>query len=225
IAGYLLFPEFDKLPLKKNEIKFVRTIYSSFALQTYACIRRIVRFYGKYSRVYNKYKHGLSAIVGLFQLTHPGVRSHIYLRDEARRRSRKKSSPAKQHKKRRIITLVIPTDLASLEHYQSIVDDINHVFIFLILSHLYNIHRAQRPYLLDEIRVDDSRTEKYAEIVAKVNGIPTRIEFKVGFNFIFPDKAKKKMLKVTRRDFIYVFPHDMIASKRGQNIKYTIIRR
>ncbi len=57
ISDYLLFKKVDELELNNNDKEFVTKYLKIFSKDIYERLKRIVKFFDNYYRVYIKYKH------------------------------------------------------------------------------------------------------------------------------------------------------------------------
>jgi hypothetical protein len=69
IRAYLLFPKLHDLNLEKEDRELVRQVLRDLAKDIYDRIKKIIRFYRLHYRIYIKYKHIFTAVVGLHQVT------------------------------------------------------------------------------------------------------------------------------------------------------------
>ena len=130
IGQFLLFPDLEPLSLDSNEKKIVNHHLQKISEDYLSSIKIILRFYGKYYRVYIKYKHIFTALLG-FQsnrLDIPRKRviigGQIYIRDY-------------NGNSKGFSTYILPnTSIECVEHYQEIIDRIRHVFYLLIYAYL-----------------------------------------------------------------------------------------
>ena len=67
VSKYLLLPTTDRLPLPDNDKKFVQETLKDLSEGVGTRINQITRFYDNYYRVYIRYKHIFSAIIGTYQ--------------------------------------------------------------------------------------------------------------------------------------------------------------
>lgn len=67
VSKYLLLPTTDRLPLPDNDKKFVQETLKDLSEGVGTRINEITRFYDNYYRVYIRYKHIFSAIIGTYQ--------------------------------------------------------------------------------------------------------------------------------------------------------------
>ncbi len=82
ISDYLLFKKVDELELNSNDKEFVTKYLNIFSKDIYERVKRIVKFFDNYYRVYIKYKHIFSAIFGIYGIRDDrSIESYIYIRD------------------------------------------------------------------------------------------------------------------------------------------------
>jgi hypothetical protein len=154
-------------------------------------IKTILRFYGKYYRVYIKYKHIFTALLG-FQSSRLDIPrkkviigGQIYIRDY------------NDHGKR-FSTYILPnTSIECVEYYQEMIDRIRHVFYILIYAYLSQMVNLGRPFVFPMAPARDASTsEKLQKIFDKVNysshpivNVPIQLSFKCENNCYYVERT------------------------------------
>jgi hypothetical protein len=199
ISDYLLFTAVDELQLNIDDREFINERLKTFSDDVYQRIKRIVKFYNNYYRVYVKYKHILSAIIGIYGITNNReITSEIYIRDY-------KNEPA---------TYVIPVHLGVLEYYERIKEDIITVFetlIFVYINHLQNIGR---PFLIPSgYFIPDNEKQRWYNIANNTNFL-TVIDPNLRLNVDLGSEDKQKMQELLPEDFIFKLDRDILMKDR-----------
>jgi len=129
IAEYLLFPDVGPMLLGKEEKNLLRIVFERMSTDVYNRIQSIIKFYDNHYRVYIKYKHVLTAIVGLHEIIDDKndplkktVASHIYVRDRYKKEFR---------------THIIACNLETVTYYEEITGHIGSIFQLLLISYLH----------------------------------------------------------------------------------------
>jgi hypothetical protein len=90
IRKYLLLPEVENLSLLDIDKQFVKDTLRSFVTDIYERIKEITSFYENYNRVYIKYKHIFSSLIGtIYKDEKDGLEiPRIFLRDMNKKKVR-----------------------------------------------------------------------------------------------------------------------------------------
>jgi hypothetical protein len=204
IRGYLLFPSLHDLNLGKEDRKFVSQVLRNIAKDIHNKIREITKFYQLYYRVYIKYKHIFTAVVGQHQAIpspynplQKEVVSHLYVRD---------------HNEGRACTYIVPTTLEALEYYESIIEDIGVVFDNLLTTYIHSMLNMGKPFLIptEYFLKNESidQVERWHRIVRDINHVPILLP-KQKFNIILGGNLLKRLNKVLPKQFIYKLNRDI----------------
>jgi hypothetical protein len=88
IAKFLLVHRTDELIIREDKKDFAAQKLDWINSTAYEKIKTILKFYNTYYRVYIKYKHGFSAIIGTYSIVRNSysdrpdeIKSHIIIRD------------------------------------------------------------------------------------------------------------------------------------------------
>lgn len=206
VGQYLLFPEASQLTLTNEEQMLVANAMKAFANDILACISRIISFFDNYYRVYIRYKHVFSALMGNPQITSAPennrklVSSHIYIRDIIVDRKTKQEVS--------VSTYVLPTDIESVSFYEDIFNDISKSFGALLSAYLVHLFNCQNPALLGKISLSGNDVTRWNEIVEKVNFIA--LDRLVGVFNIHVTFKKEHYLRMLK-DNIFKSEKDFLA--------------
>jgi hypothetical protein len=161
IGEYLLFPDVELMPLKKEEKNLLRVVFKRMSTDVDKSIQSIIEFYDNHYRVYIKYKHVLTAIVGLHEIIDDPndplkktVASHIYVRDGHKKEFR---------------TNIIACNMETISYYEKIIGHIRSIFQLLILSYLhYLMNHGKRVIIPIGTYIKDGE-KKLWESILKTN--------------------------------------------------------
>ena len=204
IYAYLLLPDVDKLSLADEEKQFVKENLNTLAQDIRQRINTIVNFFTNYNRVYTKYKHIFSAMVGTYAIEQNQERPRIFARDYHKDKITKKVGRA---------TYVIPSTLYALDYYEKLKDDISTVFLSLLEAHTQSLYNLGKPFLIPDIYLLSPDKKTYwMQISQKVNfSTVGRAEFILKINV--GQKYIQSMLNALAKDFIYKIDEDILEHK------------
>jgi hypothetical protein len=204
IRSYLLFPNIDLLKLERDDRKFVSGVLKNITRDIRSRIKKITIFYRYYYRVYIKYKHVLTAIVGLYYIVSSSrdprqkeVYSHIYIRD--------------RHKGK-AYTYILPVGLEALDYYEDLIDDIGLVFNAVLTSYIHSMSNLGKPFLVPtEYFLKGASAEdvqKWRRIVRQVNHIPVLLPT-LNFNVVFARKFPRRLNRILSKRYICKLNRDI----------------
>lgn|SRR5574341_1105660 len=164
MRNYLLFPDIKTLGLSTKEKRFLRFHLQDLAKKTLAITKRIVIFYDRYNRIYVRYKHAFTPLVGL-----PGkhidpasgktsLSSIIYVRD---------ITVDKKSRKDKIVTYLLPTDLGALDYYEGILKDLQVIFSNILSAQLNTLLNKGSRSLFPTGNFDNEQDKQEWERISK----------------------------------------------------------
>ena len=203
INQFLLFTDVKLLPIDAGEKMIVNNHMKNIVDDTHKSIRSILRFYRKYYRLYIKYKHILSALLGFHRIyfdihnKRQKISSQIYIRDYNRGFS----------------TYMIPTtSMECVDYYQDIVEDIFNVFLTLMIAYLSHMINLGKPYIIPILPQEDSdNSGRLEQIISRINylswpfvPVNTEISFtKKLSKYIITNMQKEQIVRIRRDIFDY----------------------
>jgi hypothetical protein len=210
INQFLLLPSVTSLPIESHEKMIVNRHLQNISEDTFKSIKRILRFYRKYYRVYIKYKHIFSALLGFHRsfldahVKKQKISSQIYIRDYEKRFS----------------TYIIPTtSIESVDYYQDIVDDIYNVFLTLMIAYLSRMINLGKPFIIPVLPHEDSGDSNTLEQII------TRIDY-LSWPFVpvtteisFTEKLRKHIISKMQKDQIVRIRRDIFQYRQKQTSK------
>jgi hypothetical protein len=138
------------------------------------------------------------AQLGTHSLEDNVVKLRIFVRDE--------------YKKERVIqkaTYVLPTDIKTVEYYESIKDDVSMVFLTLLESYIHSIQNCGRPFLIpDGFFLTQNMKVRWLEIVKKINLITGIQPLNLKINV--KNTVKQMMLQGLSKNHIFVIDKDIL---------------
>ncbi len=196
------FPKLEDFSISKEDAQFLEKVLEAQATEIKKCLDEIIKFWRNYKRVYNTYKHGLSAITGLYQIIKDKdaskISSHIYVRN------------ARDKKGDEVDTFIIPTDMVTANYYDNIRKFVISVFFFLIDCHLYHINNRERafyPEIWDFITQKPDEIERLKSLINKLDFI--KIDPSVLIKLEIEKEAADKVRAKIKDDYIYKSPKDI----------------
>jgi len=180
---------------------------SNFADDIYRRIKEITYFYENYNRVYIKYKHIFSPLIGTTykdEQNEIGI-PRIFIRDMQK---------DKITKNKIISTYILSTDNETFDYYEKLGNDISSVFLFLLDCHVHSIQNCGRAFLIPDIPfASNDKNNRWQEIVRKVNtytGIhPLTLRINV------KETISQQMLEALSKDHIFKWDQDIL--KHSEN--------
>jgi len=158
------FPKLEDFSISEDDKQFLEKVLESQTTEIKKCLDEITKFWRNYKRVYNTYKHGLSAITGLYQIIKEKgvdiISSHIYVRN------------ARDREGNNVDTFMIPTNLVTAQYYDNIRKLVISVFFYLLDCHLYYINnrgKAFFPEIWDFILQKPDEIEKLKKVINKLD--------------------------------------------------------
>jgi hypothetical protein len=203
IRSYLLLPNPQTLQIKKEEKVFVESQLYALSREMYKRIKRIIKFFKDYGRVYAKYKHILPAIIGVHTIEPDRyIISHIYVRDSQKGKS---------------VTYIIPCDNETLNYYKGLLDDIITTFDALLLQRIHHILNCGRPFLpvtnyfLHRNKDSGADLARWNDLVRRVNYVTRPVP---NHKIIIPWMGKHMKIanKYFRQNCIYKIEQDLFES-------------
>ena len=206
ILNYLHLADYSSFPVSKSHKTLIRKNNNKLKKEVYKRIKRILKFYTRYYRIYIKYKHILPAVLGIYGKTYDSMNnkyeidSHIYIRD--------------YYKNKYTTYIISSTGLGSLNSYQEIAEDIKVVFEILLLSYINRMMNKEHPFLIPVNNyIDVERIDDWKEIIRQVNRFPSGLpilEIKVNTN---PSK-QKELNKKLNNDNVYQMKKDLFTKAK-----------
>ncbi len=111
IQRYLLLENVNKLSITNVDKEFVNSILNVIFTDMHRRINRVMTFYKEYHRVYNKYKHVLTSIIGTYSFESNVKKPRIYIRDKYKNTRKNNIKDA---------TYVLPTDAETILYYEKV---------------------------------------------------------------------------------------------------------
>lgn len=191
------------LSLLDADKQFAIETLRNFVADIYERIQHITSFYEKYNRIYIKYKHIFSPLIGtIYKDEKNGLEiPRIFLRDMDEKKNTKN-------------TYILSTDNETIRYYEKLGDDISTVFSVLLDCHVHSILNYGRDFLIPDIHFSSNdKKYKWLEIVRKVNtftGIPPltlRINVK--------ETIRQQMLEGLAKDHILKYDQDILEHKEN----------
>jgi len=205
MGNYLLYPYFKTLGLSAKEQRFLKFHLVDLSKKSLAIIKRLVIFYDRYGRIYARYKHAFTALVGL-----PGghfdaasgrtsLSSIIYVRD---------ITVDKQSKKDKIVTYLLPTDLVALNYYEDILQDLKVIFSNILSAQLNTLlNKGSRALFPTGDHDNEQDKQEWARIANKVNFLAIPFyRLQISLNV----KLTKQQRKRLQRNGILDWKHDIL---------------
>jgi hypothetical protein len=203
IYKYLLLPNSDNLPLSHDDREFVKETLSNLVRDILGRIKEITNFYDKYNRIYIKYKHIFSALIG------------TSYKDEKNRIEIPRIFMRDINKDKTICTYILSTDNETVDYYGKLGNDTSKVFSILLDCHIHSIQNFGRAFLIPDIDFTSSHNkDKWLEIVRKVNtftGIPP---LTLTINVMEP--ISQLMLKGLAKDHIFKSNRDIFSTSNTE---------
>jgi hypothetical protein len=207
IYDYLLLPDADKLPLYDNDKQFVKEVLSNFADDIYRRIKEIINFYQNYDRIYIKYKHIFSPLIGTrYKDEQKGIEiPRIFIRDMQK---------DKITKNKIISTYILSTDNETFDYYEKMGNDISTVFLSLLDCHVHSVQNCGRAFLILDIHFASIEKEnRWKEIVRKVNTFTGISPITLRINV--KETISQQMLEALSKDHIFKWDQDIL--KHSEN--------
>lgn len=183
----------QELPISNTEKQFVKGVLKIILTDVQERIKRIIKFYNDYHRVYNKYKHIFTAQIGTYSIENDIVKPRIFIKDEC------KDEKGFLQK----CTYVLPTDIETIEYFEKIKNNVLVVFLTLLESHIHSIQNCGKPFLIPNgLFLTKIMKEKWLHLVKKINlviGIQS-LKLKIDLK----DTIKQRMLDDLSKNHIFV---------------------
>lgn len=200
ISDYLLFPNIELLGLTQEKKNLLKNVLDRILVKFDQSMQRILEFYDNYYRVYIKYKHVLTAVIGLHEINDISddpskkvVSSHIYIRDRY---------------KEQFKTHIIACNVETVTYYEDIVNFIKCVFELLILSYMqYLMNYGKRSIIPTNNYIKDEEKELWSSILKTNKGTVLYPNFQIYFN-IYGELAKA-LRDILPKRFIYTKKSDI----------------
>jgi hypothetical protein len=197
--------------ITKDERELLRQVLKYVNCQLMNRIRDVLKFYLKHKQVYNKYKHGMSVILGMHnkETVERGmeISSHIYVRSKDIYRQK----PGKA----KVYTYIIPVSTDTLNYYEKVAFETLELFSFIVQFQLYyfnnrgNVFFPRVPNGMMPTSID------YDKFQQLINDLDYR---KVDVNVISNINLKPKRAQITRKyirkDHIYRAPFDVFKKSK-----------
>jgi hypothetical protein len=215
VSDYLLLPQIEKLPLSDTDKLFVGEVLSNFSKDIFRRLERIIKFYKNYHRVYIKYKHIFSPLIGTtYHDLQNGIEiPRIFIRDKKYDKDRNQEI---------ISTYIISTDNATIDYYDTLEDDISIIFSRLLDCYVHSIQNADRPFLIPEVHIIPAEKKLlWQSIVEKVVTIKAIQPLTLRINV--KETVSRQMLEALTTDHIFKRDQDILTheenSARIENAK------
>lgn len=165
-------------------------------------LKVILEFRENYRQVYNKYKHGLSIIVGSYQVQQTtigrNIMSHIYIRSKERGR-------------KKIYTYMIPTGVDILDYYEKIVHYAHEVTWFLVEYQFYYFHNNGKPFfpaIPNTMMPTNIDRDKLQQLVNDLDF--HKVDVTVRTNITVVPQRTKIAGKYLKKKYVYKLPSDLL---------------
>jgi hypothetical protein len=193
VIKYLSFPDLAQISaLDQTERKVANDIIDKYTGQILNQIRKIITFHRNYNRVYNKYKHIFSALIGTHFFENNKIEPILHIRDYHT-----------VSKNIDISTYVIPSTPETLDYYKSLKEDIFNVFTALLSSQIYKMLNCGQIYLIPQIDgISDIEKRQWSEIVNKIKSYSGPIP-KLNLRSTVTDPLYRDIHRFWSTDFIY----------------------
>lgn len=199
LSKYLLLPTTDRMPLSDDDKKFVQEALDDLSEGVRTRINEITRFYDNYYRVYIRYKHIFSAVIGTYSDEQNKKIPRIFIRDR---------------NKRNDYTYVLPSNIETLQYYEKLNDDLTKVFLILLECHIHYIQNCGKPFLVPNVFfLAGEKKERWLEIVKRVNSYTGIQPLTVRINV--KEDIRQRMLNAFLTEYIFRWDKDFFEHEEN----------
>lgn len=207
IPQYLLFPNIKLLSIDKSEKMLLNYHLQQIDNDEYKSIKNIIKFYKKYYRVYIKYKHIFTALLGFYNKRVDTKNKKIIISSQILIRDYNK----------RFSTYILPTtSIESVDYYQDVIDNILNIFITLIISYLNYMSNLGQPFVIPLLPPKESENSKILQnIIEKIN-YSSLTFIPMQTNIEFPYDLSMNLITQSRKDKIFKMRSDIFNYRQKQ---------
>jgi hypothetical protein len=212
---YLLLPRPKKMTLTSEEKRFVSDMLKMLVHDIHDKIGRITGFFVKYNRIYAKYKHVFSAMVGTYAVENNNKMPRIFIRD---RYENKKDNTVEEP------TYVIPSTLDAFRYYDELKNDISTVFLYLLEAHIQSMQNCGQPFLMPDFYcIAADKKPKWLEIAKKVNFFTGSLP-NLNLRINIKERLVESMLNGLSQEYIFKIKED-IAKHKENTSKIEMVKK
>jgi hypothetical protein len=202
----LLLSRPKRMTLTNEEKRFVSDILKILVQNIHDRIGRITGFFVNYNRIYARYKHVFSAMVGTYAVENNTKKPRIFLRD---RYENKRDDTVDES------TYVIPTTLEAFRYYDELKNDISTVFLYLLEAHIQSMQNRGQPFLMPDFYcLPADKKPMWLEIAKKVNFFTGSLP-NLNLRINVKERLVESMLNGLSQEYIFKIKEDIAKHKEN----------